>query len=132
MPKSLTHKEYCWTWSNQAEYSLMYPMWRKGQTPLWHIMADGQTLSSGRIEIPSIWDQLRPTAKVQVTWQLDREILLKESTWCAARLIRQSDGRRYAVWNARLRGFEGVWRNGLVKSDVPLVFGMILASVCNS
>jgi hypothetical protein len=109
------------------EYSLRYPTvsW---EPLVWEIRAGGQLLGSGHFGTD--WDKARRTAKTHLRWQVDGEILAKVSTWCAGKLIRQLDRRRFAVWHWRVRGVEGVWRSSLPESTVPLIFGIVLAAVC--
>jgi hypothetical protein len=69
--------------------------------------------------------------KTQLQWELDNEILANVSSWCAGRLIRHSDRRRFAVFHRRMREVEGVWRNGLPENTVPIIVGIVFAAVCS-
>lgn len=128
LPSSLTHGELHWTWCDDTEYRLLYPMYRRDTTPSWQIMAGRQTLAFGQLVNPSLRMAIFRAARPWIEWEVDGSVLVASAAGkCRAKLIQQRDRKRAALWGRRARCFEGVWRDSLDNGQAAVVFGMIMA-----
>ena len=136
----VSHYGVHWIWPNGIEYTLMYPIaFRIGETPEWNISSsDGRNCVGRMIHLPLRKTIVKVNAR-SIEWDFDGARIVEEGIRCCTRQLRQGGGRRLALWHFHYNccaktvregvRVEGVWRNSLPESTVPVIVGMILATV---
>lgn len=128
LPKSIHYGELLWTWPDGARYTLRVPMSRKGQRPEWQVCCGDDLISIGRWGDTPGWQAFLRGKGRPVEWELDGQVLIVDEAGCCGGEVR-SDGRLLAKWTRRARYWEGIWRNSLCESEIPIVLAVILASI---
>ncbi len=131
------HEGLIWMWPDGVEYTLWCPRLRVGGRWNWSISSDNVTHCLGRIPRRP----LRKTiceVQLEMEWNLSGYLFTFKPIRCSGGQLVQPGGRRVALWDGQggcaravRRGIwvEGVWRNSLPESIMPLIVGMILAQL---
>jgi hypothetical protein len=114
-----------WTWPDGIEYSLLCPRCTPFKRLWWHIGSADETICSGQMLHPSLFDTFVRAAFPYIRWKFHGEIIQDEPACCSGTL-RLANGRRLAVWRQRRR-FEAVCRDNNPNVPLPITLGMILA-----
>ena len=129
-------EELLWTWPDGTEYTLVFPQFRIGRKPWWHVVSGERTIWSGRLVVPTLRRSILRAALPHIEWELDGEVIINEARRVCYRthvLRRQRDGKRLVWWHFQRSGFwcvvEGIWRSSLPKDNIPAIFAMILAEI---
>jgi hypothetical protein len=129
-PSSFDSADLNWTWCCGTDYSLRYPVHRRGRTATWWISGGGRAICSGRLVIPTLRDAILRWKFPFIEWEFEgRSLVSEESGWCSGGLIRERNANRLAVWRPRGRGWDGICRADLGTTFDAVVIGMILASI---
>lgn len=127
--KSATHYELSWTWTDGSNFALLAPTFPIFKPYGWHVVLGEQTVCSGRMVQPGLREFFR-AALPRVEWEFAGRSFYDEPGYCTSSL-RNQQGRRLAVWwHSRTRAqIEVACLDSLSKSDLPVILGMVLASV---
>lgn len=128
-----------WTWPDGVVYTLMQTVSSSaGKTPEWCISSSIERRFTGRQMHLPLRKQILRVYPPGIEWGLDGKTVVEEPTACCAGQLRLRGGWRLAKWRTyyfRARGVreqvwvEGIWRNSLPKSTVPVIVGMIVATL---
>lgn len=129
----LSQGEVGWTWHDGADYRLRFPLNSMWQTPMWHIRVADDTICSGHTVNASFRDSILLAALPHREWDYGGQVIHDEPAYCSG-VMRRADKRRIAVWK-RLCSPNGwaeiICRDGIPKTLVPLLLGMLVSNLYN-
>ena len=128
LPRSLHIGELHWTWGDGTEFTLTYPMWRRGKTPTWQIIRRGETICHGRLVTSALRDAVLRCEFPVIEWEFKGQTLLCAGRGCrGGGTIEERHGQRLAMWRPHGRGWDAVCRDLWGAVAGAAVAGTILA-----